>query len=284
MRELLIESNMVALNTFFPGDPYTWTKVAGRPASLDYICASAELLTDTRWAGVRRDIDVRVSSAEDHWTIVAEVNLSIGNPGEINRKQNVAVDRNLARDNWRALEFRERLERIVLRDDLDVGPLCTALTTDVAAASFCFMKGKDEPRKDWISGDSWQLIKWAQILRADSPVSRANISGMRVAVAFNAWKWTVADDGTADEWVGAVRTSWLMVCAQAAIAQRQLEVAQARKRHSLKVDRRNQWESIASDAQQAADCGRALQAYAEAWSLQAHASSWCEAQGWHLDH
>ena len=57
-----------------------------------------------------------------------------------------------------------------------------ALTTDVAdAARTCFMKGKDEPRKDWISGDSWQLIKWDQILRADLCVSRANISGMRVA-------------------------------------------------------------------------------------------------------
>ena len=174
----------------------------------------------------------------------------------------MAVDRNLVRDNWRVLEFRKRLERIFLRDDLDVGPLCTALTTDVAdAARTCFMKGKDEPRKDWISGDSWQLIKWAQILRADLRCSRANISGMRVAVAFNAWKWIVADDGTADEWVGAVRTSWLMVCAQAAIAQRQLEAAQARKRHSLKVDRRNQWESIASDAQRAADCGNMRELY-----------------------
>ena len=195
MRELLIENKMVALNTFFPGDPYTWTKVAGRPARLDYICASAELLTDTRWAGVRRDIDVRVGSAEDHWPVVAEVNLSIGNSGKIERKQSVSVDRNLVRDSWRVLEFREHLERIVLRDDLDVGPLCTALTTDVAdAARTCFMKGKDEPRKDWISGDSWQLIKWAQILRADLRVSRANISGMRVAVAFNAWKWIAAGD------------------------------------------------------------------------------------------
>ena len=124
---------------------------------------------------------------------MAEVNLSIGNPGEIKRNQNVAVDRNLTRDNWRVLEFRERLKRFVLRDDLDVGPLCTALTTDVAdAARTCFMKGKDEPLKDWISGDSWQLIKWAQILRADFRVSRANISGMRVAVAFNAWKWIAA--------------------------------------------------------------------------------------------
>ena len=96
--ELLTESNMVALNTFFPGDPYTWTKVAGKPARLDYVCASAELLTHTRWAGVRKDIDVRVGSAEDHWPVVAEVNLSIGNPGEIKRKQNVAVDRNLTRD------------------------------------------------------------------------------------------------------------------------------------------------------------------------------------------
>ena len=238
---------MVALNTFFPGDPYTWTKVAGRPARLDYVCASAELLTYTRWAGFRKDIDVRVGSAEDHWPVVAEVNPSIGNPGEIKRKQNVAVDRNLTRDNWRV--------------DLDVGPLCTA-TTDVAdAARTCFMKGKDEPRKDWISGDSWQLIKWAQILRADLRVSRANISGMRVAVAFNAWKWIAAGDGTADEWVGAARTSWLIVCAQAAIAQRQLEVAHARKRHSLKVDRRNQWESIAGDAQRAADDGNMRELY-----------------------
>ena len=64
-----------------------------------------------------------------------------------------------------------------------------------------------------------------------------------------------------EESVGAVRTSWLMVCAQAAIAQRQLEVAQARKRHSLKVDRRNQWENIASDAQRAADCGNMRELY-----------------------
>ena len=124
---------------------------------------------------------------------MAEVNLSIGNPREIKRKQNVAVDRNLTRDNWRVLEFRERLKHIALRDDLDVGSLCTALTTDVAdAARTCFMKGKDEPRKDWISGDSWQLIQRAQILRADLRVSRANVSGMRVAVAFNALKWIAA--------------------------------------------------------------------------------------------
>ena len=88
MRELLTENNLVALNTFVPGDLYTWTKVAGRLARLEYICASAELLTDTRWAGVRRDIDVRVGSAEDHWPVVAEVNLSIGDSGEIKRKKN----------------------------------------------------------------------------------------------------------------------------------------------------------------------------------------------------
>ena len=150
----------------------------------------------------------------------------------------------------------------MLRVDLDVGPLCTALTTDVAdAARTCFMKGKDEPQKNKISDDSWQLIKWAQLLRADLRDSRANISGMRVAVAFNAWKWIAAGDGTTDEWVGPVRTSWLMVCAQAAIAQRQLEVAQARKRHSLKIDRRNQWESIASDAQRAAGGGNMRELY-----------------------
>ena len=123
------------------------------------------------------------------------------------------------------------------------------------------MKGKDEPRKDWISGDSWQLIKWAQILRADLRISRANVSGMKIAVAFNAWKWIAASDGTADEWAGAVRTSWLTVCTRAAIAQRQLEVAQARKRHSLKIDRRNEWESIAGDAQRTADDGNMRELY-----------------------
>ena len=86
MRELLTENNMVALNTFFPGDPYTWTKVPGRHARLDYICASSELLAATRWAGVRKDIDVRVGSAEDHWPVVADVHLSIGEPRENRRK------------------------------------------------------------------------------------------------------------------------------------------------------------------------------------------------------
>ena len=270
MRELLIESNMVALNTFFPGDPYTWTKVAGRPARLDYICASAELHTNTKWAGVRRDIDVRVGSAEDHWLVVAEVNLSIGDRAETKRKQNTVIDRNLSRDNWRVLAFREHLEHIVLRDDVDVGSLCTVHTTDVAdAARTCFMRGKDEPRKDWISCVSWQLIKWAQSLRTELRVARGNISGMRIAVAFNVWKWSVADDDPANEWVGAVRTSWFLVCTQAAFAQRQNEVAQAHKRHSLKVDRRNQWESIAR---------------AETWSFQANPCPWGEAQGWHFDH
>ena len=75
------------------------------------------------------------------------------------------------------------------------------------------------------------------------------------------WHESCADDGTADEWIGAVRTSWLMVCAQAAIAQRQLEDALARKRHSLRVDRRNQWESIAGDAQRAADGGNMRELY-----------------------
>ena len=262
MRELLTESDMVALNTFFPGDPYTWTKVTGRPARLDYICASAELLPCTAWAGVRRDIDVRAGSAEDHWPVVAEVHLSIGVSAKAVKKCPVSVDRSLARVSWRILDFRERVKHISLSDDLDVGSLCTPLTTDVAnAARACFVEGKDEPRKDWISGDSWQLIKWAQTLRTDLRVSRANISGMRVAVAFKAWKWTVVDGSIADEWICAVRTSWCIVCARAAIVQRQLEDVQARKRCSLRVDRRNQWESIAGDAQRAADRGDMRELY-----------------------
>ena len=48
MRELHTENNMVALNTFSPGDPYSWTKVSGRPARLDYIRASSELLGSTK--------------------------------------------------------------------------------------------------------------------------------------------------------------------------------------------------------------------------------------------
>ena len=63
MCELLTEDNMVAINSFFPEDPYTWTKVSGRPARLDYICARSELFAGTRWAGVRKDNDIGVASA-----------------------------------------------------------------------------------------------------------------------------------------------------------------------------------------------------------------------------
>ena len=107
MRELLTENNMVALNTFFPGDPHTWTKVTGRPARLDYIFASTDLLTATRWAGVRKDIDVRVGSVEDHWPVVADVHLSVEDSRETKRKQAVAIDRNLVRDPTEGVEIPE---------------------------------------------------------------------------------------------------------------------------------------------------------------------------------
>ena len=107
MRDLLTENNMVALNTFFPGDPYTWTKVSGNPARLDYICASSELLAATRCAGVRKDIDVRVGSAEDHWPVVADVHRSIGEPRENKRKQSASIDRNVVHDQQRVLNFPE---------------------------------------------------------------------------------------------------------------------------------------------------------------------------------
>ena len=162
MRVLLTENDMVALNTFFPGDPYTWTRVSGRPARLE------ELLAATRWAGVRKDIDVRVGSAEDHWPVVADVHLSIGEPRENKRMQTASVDRNLVHDQQRVLNFQNQLEHVVLRDELEIGPLCSALAADVAHAAIdCFRKGQDVPRKDWISGISWSLVKWAQSLRSD---------------------------------------------------------------------------------------------------------------------
>ena len=95
MCELLTENNMVALDTFIPGDPYTWTKVSGRPARLDYICASSELLAATRWTGGRKDIDVSVGSAEDHCLLL---HLSIGEPRENRRKQSASIARNLVHD------------------------------------------------------------------------------------------------------------------------------------------------------------------------------------------
>ena len=186
MRELVTENNMVALNTFFPGDPNTWTKVSGRPARLDYICASPELLAATRWAGVRKDIDVRVGSAEDHWPVVAGVHLSIGEPRENRRKQSASIDRNLVHDQQRVLKFQNRLEHVVLRDELEIEPLCNALTADVANAAIdCFRKCHDVPRKDWISRHSWSLIKWSQSLPSYQLAQR--VSGLQWLEVHRYW-------------------------------------------------------------------------------------------------
>ena len=145
---------------------------------------------------------------------------------------------------------------MVLRDELEIEPLCSALTADVANAAIdCFRKCQDVPRKDWISGHSWSLIKWAQSLRTDLRNARANVNGMRLAVSFNGWRCIAAGDRDANEWMRAASTSWSTVCRHAALAQRRLESAQSQKRHSLEIDRRTQWESIAGDAQQAADLG-----------------------------
>ena len=141
MREMLIENNVVALNTFFLGDPYTWTEVAGRPARMDYICASTHLLIATMWAGVRKDIEVRVGSAEDHWPIVADVYLSIGESRENKGTQTVSSDRSLAHDQQRVWNFQHHLDHVVLCEGLEIGPLCSALTADVAeAATACFKR------------------------------------------------------------------------------------------------------------------------------------------------
>ena len=116
MRELLTESNMVALNTFFAGDPFTWTKIAGHPARLDCICASTELLATTKWAGVRKDIDVSIGSAEDHWPVFADVCLQIGQSKESESKgskheHSVSIDRSLVHDQNRVWDFQSRLEQ-----------------------------------------------------------------------------------------------------------------------------------------------------------------------------
>ena len=98
-------------------------------------------------------------------------------------------------------------------------------------------------------------VKWAQSLRTDLRNARADVNGMRLAVAFNGWRCIAAWDRDANEWMRAASTSWYTLCRHAARAQRQLESAQSQKRHSLKIDRRTQWGSIAGDAQQAADRG-----------------------------
>ena len=72
--------------------------------------------------------------------------------------------------------------------------------------------------------------------------ARANVTGKRLAVAFNAWRWTATDDYDADEWKPQSAQWWP-------------EGAQSHKHHSLKIDRRKQWETIAGDAQHAADRG-----------------------------
>ena len=105
MRELLTENNMVVLNTFFPGDPCTWTKVSGRPVRLDYICVSSELLAVIRGTGVRKDIDVREDSVENHWPVAADVYLSIGEARENRKMQTASIERSLVHDQQRVLNF-----------------------------------------------------------------------------------------------------------------------------------------------------------------------------------
>ena len=66
----------------------------------------------------------QAGSAEDHWPVVADVHLSIGEPRENKRTQTVSIDRNLVHDQQRVLNFQNQLEHVVLRDELGIGPLC----------------------------------------------------------------------------------------------------------------------------------------------------------------
>ena len=127
--------------------------------------------------------------------------------------QTESIDRNLVHDQQRVLNFQNQLEHVDLRDELEIEPLCSALTADVANAAIdCFRKCQDVPRKGWISGHSWSLIKWAQSLRTDLRNARTNVNGMRLAVAFNGWRCVAAWNRDANEWMRAASTSWYTVC------------------------------------------------------------------------
>ena len=50
---------------------------------------------------MRKDTDVRIDSAEDHWLVVADVHLSIVDSTESKITQTVSVDRSLVHEQQR---------------------------------------------------------------------------------------------------------------------------------------------------------------------------------------
>ena len=75
LRDITEECNLVAGNTFWDGPPHTWVRFKHRPARLDYILADFDTFQQVEWAGVMRDIDLSISSLEDHRAVVADVAL-----------------------------------------------------------------------------------------------------------------------------------------------------------------------------------------------------------------
>ena len=149
-------------------------KVSGRPARLDYICASTDLLAATRWAGVRKDIDVRVGSARIIGLLLLMCIFRLESREKTKERKQCLLTATLFMTNKECGTFRINWSMLFLRDELEIGLLCGALTADVADAAIdCFnKKGQDEPRKGWISGNSWWLIKRAQSLRTDLRIAR----------------------------------------------------------------------------------------------------------------
>ena len=200
---------------------------------------------------------------------VTDVYLLIGESKEHKRTQTESIDRSLVHDQQRVWNFPKSpgacgiTRRARTRTAMQRTHKRMLLKPQLPVSK----KAKTSRGKTGYLRTAGGSLKWAQSLHTELRNSRAIVTGMRLAIAFNAWRWTAIEDCDADEWKRAASSSWFMVCRPAAIAQWWLEGAQSQKRHSLKIDWRKQWETIAGDAKCAAHRRDTRELYELAWKL-----------------
>ena len=167
--EYLQEFSMAAANTFFDGNPLTWTKDPRAEGRLDYCCVELTAMSSVKSCRARHDIDVRASVAEDHWPVELVMSIAI----------EPTITKTVDRVPWDATKFDEP-EAMETFQEMCVGHVTPDGNSDVklaalqatiksgAAKAFPRSKGPPEkPSKDWIKAATWVLIQEGHHLKAE---------------------------------------------------------------------------------------------------------------------
>ena len=187
-KELMESQQLWAVNTFNNAGK-TWRSTHGTWLRIDYVCLKLYDAADTDKSTTDSKIDLSTSGRTDHLAVIVEANL-VAKPVKVDRKNvKFVVNRMNLQDPTKVQEFRQLLSKARFEQTDDVNEMLEKrIQAFRIAALSVFGKPADQPRKTWISANTWSLLRLAAPFRRAVHKLSPDSSGYWVSKAWLAWR------------------------------------------------------------------------------------------------